>query len=125
MNAAIFAFEFSELQNPLGVWFEWLRFFSMNPDNDRKPEPNDPESEVRLIELELMRQRAARQQAGTPYRGLRVASFMFLIVIILGALAAYYYLVSSGRLEEARSNSQHSSAASYAPLPLPESGARQ
>ena len=86
----------------------------MNPDNNRKPEPNDPESEARLIELELMRQRAVRQQAGTPYKGLRVASFMFLIFIILGALAAYYYLVSSGRLDEARSSSHHSSAAATA-----------
>ena len=86
----------------------------MNPDNNRKPEPIDPEDEARLIELELIRQRAARQQAGSPYKGLRVVSFMFLIVIILGALAAYYYLVSSGRLEEARSSLQHSSAASTA-----------
>jgi hypothetical protein len=86
----------------------------MNPDNNRKPEPNDPESEARLIELELIRQRAVRQQAGTPYKGLRVASFMFLIFIILGALAAYYYLVSSGRLDEARSSSRHSSTAATA-----------
>ena len=35
---------------------------SMN-SNDGKQEPDDPENTVRMVELELMRQRAARQQA--------------------------------------------------------------
>ena len=87
----------------------------MKPDSDRKPEPIDPENEARLIELELARQRAARQQAGSPYKGLRAASFMFLIVIVLGALAAFFYLMSSGRLEEMRS--MHSSGAATATPP--------
>jgi hypothetical protein len=70
--------------------------------NGGKPEPADPENTLRMLELELMQQRAARQMAGTPYRGLRAASFLFLFVVILGALFAAYYLFFSGRLEEMR-----------------------
>jgi hypothetical protein len=70
--------------------------------NGGKPEPVDPENAVRMLEIELMRQRASRLVAGAPYRGLRAASFVFLFVIILGALLALYYLVSSGRLDELR-----------------------
>ena len=56
---------------------------------------------MRMLELELMQQRAARQQAGTPYRGLRIVSFIFLFVIILGALLAFYYVFFLGGLDEA------------------------
>jgi hypothetical protein len=67
-----------------------------------KPEPVDPENAMRMLELELLQQRAARQMAGTPYRGLRAASFLFLFVVILAALAAAYYVFFSGHLEEMR-----------------------
>jgi hypothetical protein len=70
--------------------------------NGGKPEPVDPESVVRMLELELMQQSAARQQAGAPYRGLRAASFIFLFAVILAALLALYYLFSSGHLDELR-----------------------
>ena len=70
--------------------------------NGGKPEPADPENTLRMLELELMQQRAARQMAGTPYRGLRAASFLFLFVIILASLLAAYYLFFSGHLEEMR-----------------------
>jgi hypothetical protein len=72
--------------------------------NDGKPEPPDPENAVRMIELELMRQRAGRQQAGAPYRGLRVVSFFFLFVVVLGALLAFYYVFFSGGLDEFRAH---------------------
>jgi hypothetical protein len=70
--------------------------------NGGKHEPADPENAVRMLELELMQQRAVRQHAGTPYRGLRVVSFIFLFVVILGVLLALYYLFFSGRLDELR-----------------------
>jgi hypothetical protein len=70
--------------------------------NDGKHEPADPENAVRMLELELMEQRAARQRAGTPYRGLRAASFVFLLAVILGAVLAFYYVFSSGALDEVR-----------------------
>lgn len=80
--------------------------------NDGKQEPDDPENAVRMVELELMRQRAALQQASAPYRGLRAASFVFLFVIILAALLAFFYVFSSGGLNgRARNNPQPSSGA--------------
>jgi hypothetical protein len=73
----------------------------MNPKSG-KQEPADPEDTVRMLELQLMHQRAARQQAGAPYRGLRAASFIFLFVMILGTLLAFYYFFYLGGLDEVR-----------------------
>jgi hypothetical protein len=70
--------------------------------NGGKPEPAEPEKAVRLLEFEMMQQRAARQMAGTPYRGWRAASFLFLFAVLLGAALAAYYLFFSGHLEEMR-----------------------
>ena len=83
--------------------------------NGGKPEPVDPDNAVRMLEFELMRQRAARQVAGTPYRGLRAASFIFLFVVILGALLTLYYFVSSGRLDELRARNAPKPSPSLAP----------
>jgi len=74
----------------------------MNSNGDGKPEPADPENAVRMLELELMRQRVARQQAGTPYRGLRVASLVFFFAVVVGAFLAFYYVFLSGGLDELR-----------------------
>ena len=74
----------------------------MNSNGDGKPEPDDPEKTLRLLELELIHKRAVRQQGGTPYRGLRAASLFFFFVIILGALMAFYYVFYSGGLKEFR-----------------------
>lgn len=81
--------------------------------NGGKPEPTDPDKAIRLLEFELMQQRAARQMAGTPYRGLRAVSFLFLFAVLLGAALAAYYIFFSGRLEEmrARNSSQASPSA--------------
>lgn len=81
--------------------------------NGGKPEPADPEKEMRMLELEMMQQRVARQMAGTPYRGLRAASFLFLFAVLLGSALAVYYLFFSGHLEEmrARNNAQPSPSA--------------
>jgi len=62
----------------------------MNPHRDGKNEPTDPEQLVRLLDLELARQRIARQQARSPYRGFRLASFIFLFAVILGAALSIY-----------------------------------
>jgi hypothetical protein len=83
--------------------------------NDGKPEPADPDNAVRMLEFELMRQRAARQVAGSPYRGLRAASFIFLFAVILGVLLTLYYLVSSGRLDELRARHAAKPSPSLAP----------
>ena len=93
----------------------------MNSESDRKPEPIDPEANLRMIEMELMQQRAARQRAGNPYQGLRTASFIFLVLIIVGALAAFYYLLTSGKMEELREmrNLSTSSSSNVTPSPSP------
>jgi hypothetical protein len=87
----------------------------MNSHNDSKHEPDDPENAMRMIELELMQQRAARQQAGTPYRGLRAVSLLFLVAVVLGVLFAFYYFFFSGGLDEIRARSAASPAPTAAP----------
>ena len=74
----------------------------MNPHGNGKPEPTDPEQLVRMLELELAQQRAARQRARSPYRSFRLASFIFLFAVIVGALLAFYYVFCSGGLDEMR-----------------------
>ena len=78
----------------------------MNPHSDGKPEPVDPDQVMRLLEIELAQRRAARQQAGSPYRGFRLASFVFLFAVLLGALLAFYYVFFSGGLDDFRSRSE-------------------
>jgi hypothetical protein len=75
----------------------------MNPHSDGKPEPNDPDQVMRLLELELAQSRAARRQAGSPYRGFRLASFVFLFAVIIGAVLAFYYVFVAGGLDDLRS----------------------
>ena len=74
----------------------------MNPHSDGKPEPNDPDQVLRLLDLELAQRRAEREQAGSPYRGFRMASFVFLFAVIVGALFAFYYVFVAGGLDELR-----------------------
>lgn len=87
----------------------------MNSNGDGKPEPADSENAVRILELELMRQRATRQHAGAPYRGLRTASLVFFFVVVLGALVAFYYVFVSGGLDEFRARSMAQPSPSVAP----------
>ena len=74
----------------------------MNPRSDGKPEPNDPDQVLRLLEIELAQTRATRQRAGTPYRGFRLASFVFLFAVIIGVALAFYYVFVAGGLDELR-----------------------
>ena len=87
----------------------------MNPHGDGKPEPVDPENLLRTLDLELMRQRVARQQEGSPYRALRLASFVFFFAVILGALLAFYYVFYSGGLDEFRARSESRATATPSP----------
>ena len=75
----------------------------MNPHSDGKPEANDPDQVLRLLDLELAQRRIAREQAGSPYRGFRMASFIFLFAVVVGALFAFYYVFVAGGLDEIRS----------------------
>lgn len=87
----------------------------MNSHDEGKSEPLDPDTTARLLDLELMRQRAARQNAGAPYRGLRAVSLIFLIVIILGTLFALYYVFYAGGLDEIRARKTPNSTPSLDP----------
>jgi hypothetical protein len=78
----------------------------MNPHGDGKPEPVDPEDLLRTLDLELARQRVVRQQEGSPYRALRVASFVFFFAVVLGVLLAFYYVFYSGGLDEFRARNE-------------------
>ena len=78
----------------------------MNPHGDGKNEPTDPEQLLRLVELELAQQRAARLRARSPYRAFRLASFIFLFAVIIGAALAFYYVFVSGGLDDYRSRNQ-------------------
>jgi hypothetical protein len=90
----------------------------MNPRSDGKPEPNDPDQVLRLLEIELAQSRAARQRAGTPYRGFRLASFVFLFAVIIGAALAFYYVFVAGGLDDLRArNSTHPAATPSADAP--------
>jgi hypothetical protein len=76
----------------------------MNPHGDGKPEPTDPDQVMRLLELELAQQRLARQQARSPLRAFRLASFIFLFAVLIGAALAFYYVFVSGGLDDYRSH---------------------
>ena len=59
----------------------------------REPRAADPEALAKALEIELILKRASWQRASAR-RGLwRAFSFLFLFVVILGALFAYFYLI--------------------------------
>jgi hypothetical protein len=78
----------------------------MNPHGNGKPEPTDPQKMLQALDIELMQLRSAREQAGSPYRAFRVASFLFLFAVIIGALLAAYFVFVSGGLDDFRSRKQ-------------------
>ena len=74
----------------------------MNPHGNSKPEQPDSDQLMRMVELELAQRRVALQQARSPYRGFRLASFVFLFAVFLGIILAFYYVFYSGGLDEFR-----------------------
>jgi hypothetical protein len=84
------------------------------PSQDARPKPagNDPEDLTRLLNLELIQKRAAWQQATGRHKRIKSASIFFLFVVILAALAGFYFVflrVNEQRGQQ-RSNSQASPA---------------
>ncbi len=64
------------------------------------PLPNDPDALAKALEIELMMKRVAWQKA-TARRGTwRALSVLFLVLILLGALLAYFYFVPALRERE-------------------------
>jgi hypothetical protein len=54
----------------------------------------EAEQIAQLLELELMQKRAAWQQAGARRQNLRIMSFAFLFLIIVGCLFGLYFAFS-------------------------------
>jgi hypothetical protein len=53
----------------------------------------DPAGATQALELELMRQRARREQAKARRRTWRALSFVFLLLVLLGALVACFHFL--------------------------------
>ena len=65
----------------------------MIPDGDGKPESRQTEADqlARLLEIELEQKKAEWAEKSARYRNLRTMAFLFLAVIIMGAIAAFFY----------------------------------
>lgn len=76
-----------------------------------KPElaDNDPEKINQLLELQLAQKRAEWKRANARYRNIRSAGFVFLFIVIIGALLAFFFAFS--RVNEERA-SKHATKAS-------------
>lgn len=57
----------------------------------------DPEALAKALEVELMLKRASWQKAQAKRGTLRALSFAFLLLVILGALLAWFYFASALR----------------------------
>jgi hypothetical protein len=78
-------------------------------DSKREPTEADPAQIAQLLEIELMQKRAAWRQAKERRGSLRMISFLFLFLVIVGALVAFYLFFSPERVNELRSNAPHAS----------------
>lgn len=61
---------------------------------ESKPAEIDPTKLAQSLELELMAKRALWQQANAHRRSLRAVSFIFLFLVIIGAVFAVFYVAS-------------------------------
>jgi hypothetical protein len=84
----------------------------MMPDSGGKPESkeNDAAQLSRLIDLELAQKRAAWKEAASRRLKIRVASFLFLFLLIIASLLAFFVL--SSRLNQERGNQRPTPAPS-------------
>ncbi|MBA2743604.1 MAG: hypothetical protein H0U43_04720 [Chthoniobacterales bacterium] len=75
-------------------------------DRKREGRDTDPARLAQLLEIELIQKRAAWKQAKARRGNFRALSFLFLFVVIAGAIVAFFVFFSSDRLSDSRSN-QH------------------
>jgi len=71
-----------------------------------KPElaGNDPEKFNQVLELQLAQKRAEWKRANARYRNIRSAAFVFLFIVIIGALFAFFFAFS--RVSQERTSQQ-------------------
>ena len=81
-----------------------MPIYPMQQEGNSRPDQRetDPEKLAKLLEIELMQKRASWQQAKARHGSYRTMSFLFLFLIIVAAFAAFYFLVSSGRVPASR-----------------------
>ena len=73
--------------------------FSLKTDSNSKQET---EKLFQMLEVKLGQERVAWQQAKSKMRVVRTASFLFLFLLIVGALIAFYFIFT--RAQEQRVN---------------------
>lgn len=73
--------------------------FSLKTDSNSKQET---EKLFQMLEVKLGQERVAWRQAKSKMRAVRTASFLFLFLLILGALIAFYFIFT--RAQEQRVN---------------------
>jgi flagellar basal body-associated protein FliL len=81
-----------------------------NGDSKREPTENDPAKLAQLLEIELMQKRAQWQQTKARRGSLRAIAFLFLFVVILGALVAFFVFFSPSRVSELKSQAPQPTA---------------
>jgi hypothetical protein len=86
----------------------------MIPDANGKPESHSPDAEQmeKLLEIELIQKKMEWAATADRYRKLRTASFLFLALVIMGALAAFFLFFSHFPLDR---SSRPAPAASASP----------
>lgn len=77
-------------------------------DDHRKPEEEkfDPERVERLFDLELMQKRAGWQQSKAQRGTWRMMSWLFLLAVIVAALAAFFLVLSPDRVRELKATNR-------------------
>lgn len=90
-------------------------------DGKRNPGPDetDPDQLIQLLKIELMQKRAGWEQTRARRKMFRGLSFLFLFVVILVALVAYYVFFNPDRIRE--SQAEMNSPAPRSPTPTASS----
>jgi hypothetical protein len=88
----------------------------MISDGDGKPESKktDAEELARRLEIELAQKRAAWAETGARYRRIRAASLLFLALVVMGALFAFFFLFTHLTQERPARGSQPDATSSPA-----------
>jgi hypothetical protein len=76
----------------------------MNPDTPGKPESeaNDPEQLSRLIDLDLVQKRVVWKKSAARRQQVRLASVLFLLLLIVASLFAFFMLFSRANEERGK-----------------------
>lgn len=90
-------------------------------DGKHKPESteSDPERLVQLLEIELQQKRAVWKQAQGRRNLVRGLSFLFLFLIILGALVVFLLFFNPSHMREIQSGAADSLHSSPTPTATP------